>query len=229
MPNAPRPSQDGQGQVGHLPRAPMPNVTSHRVDSVIRPVFSVAGRSRPATASTEPARAASHPTGPERSGGGAKRLDSPGAEATRRLPYPHDSRRSRFYWWAALGSNQHTLAGGASRSAATHVEEPRIAWLDAPHDGMVPPAVSASRSGPRGDPTPWVRTRPLSYAANAEGGWTRPSVRESSPLSWTSEGYGATRPRSTRRPGAAAKVKKTSVSADSVLTQRFWRTSQMPD
>ena len=80
------PSRDGQKQAGNLPRAPIPNVTSYRVDSVIRPVFSVAGRSRPAITSSEPARASSHPTDGSDSGGSAKRLDSAGAEAT---PTPH--------------------------------------------------------------------------------------------------------------------------------------------
>ena len=43
---------------------------------------SMAGRIRTAIARPEPARAASHPSGPERSGGGAKRLDAPLAEAS---------------------------------------------------------------------------------------------------------------------------------------------------
>ena len=43
----------------------------------------MAGRIRTAIIGLEPARAACHPSGPERSGGGAKRLETPPAEATR--------------------------------------------------------------------------------------------------------------------------------------------------
>ena len=60
---------------------------SLRVGLVIRRVFSVAGRIRPATTSSEPARATSHLKGRSASGGGAKRLDSTGAEAT--SPHHH--------------------------------------------------------------------------------------------------------------------------------------------
>ena len=48
----------------------------------------MAGRNRPATTSPEPARAASHLKGRSDSGGGAKRLDSTGAEATPLLHLP---------------------------------------------------------------------------------------------------------------------------------------------
>ena len=49
-----------------------------------RPAWSMAGRIRTAMASPEPARAACHPSGPERSGGGVQRLDTPLAEASPR-------------------------------------------------------------------------------------------------------------------------------------------------
>ena len=81
---------DGAEARGAAVPDPMPYGASPRIASVIRPVFSVAGRILPATANSEPARAASHLEGRSASGGGAKRLDSPGAEATSRLAYPHD-------------------------------------------------------------------------------------------------------------------------------------------
>ena len=64
------------------PARSIPTGTLCSVVVVIRPVFSVAGRIRPATTSSEPARATSHPKDRSVRGGGAERLDSAGAEAT---------------------------------------------------------------------------------------------------------------------------------------------------
>ena len=73
----------GQRHAVRPPRTLMSYGASQSVGFLIRPMFfSVAGRIRPATNSFEPARAASHLKGRSAIGGGAKRLDSTGAEAT---------------------------------------------------------------------------------------------------------------------------------------------------
>ena len=82
---------EGQPHIAYLPRALDAKQPSVRAVSVIRPVYSGAGRSCPAITSSEPARATSHPKDRSDGGGDARRLDSPGTEATLRLICPHDS------------------------------------------------------------------------------------------------------------------------------------------
>ena len=67
--------------------------------------WSMAGRLRTAIASLERARAACHPSRPEWSGGGAKRLDTPPAEASHA--------RSRERWFDTGYSDRVDGAGRA--------------------------------------------------------------------------------------------------------------------
>ena len=154
-PNAPGPSQDGQRQAGHLRRAPMAqrHVAPGRLGHPAR-VYPVAGRSRPAITSSEPARAASHLKGRSASGGGAKRLDSTGAEATppTHLPtrFPEDPNRLSPRRQAQFRVH-NPIAGGRCRQESPFRDSRR--WL-------VLPRQPRRHAGKRPRPAPRYRAVP---------------------------------------------------------------------
>ena len=77
----------------------MPNSFSQRVVSVMRPVYLLAGRIRPAMTSTEPARAASHPQDCSVAKEVRSTLTRREQRPPLRLTYPHDSPKTPISPW----------------------------------------------------------------------------------------------------------------------------------